>query len=100
MHDKSTSSASCAFGGTELFHNCKRSAAVGAKNGTITLKRRMNALSILLLKLEARMINPGKSSTRCKRYDTSWLAYLSCALDTFDRLPNKASASSKNNIQF
>src|SRR5687768_12108544 len=99
MPVKSTSSASSAFGGTEDFHNCNRSAAVGVKNGTMALKRRMNALSILLLKFEASMINPGKSSTRCSKYDTSWLAYLSCALDTFDRLPNNASASSKNNIQ-
>ena len=42
---------------------------------------------------------PEKSSTRCKRKDTSWLAYLSCELCTLVRLPNKASASSKNNIQ-
>ena len=42
---------------------------------------------------------PGYASRRCNRYATSMLAYRSCASLTSDRLPNSASASSKNSTR-
>ena len=50
-------------------------------------------------RLEARITTPAKSSTRCSRKLTSWLAKRSCESATRVRWPNSASASSKNRIQ-